>query len=79
MDNCFLSGASEICNEALWKNSMISSNGASLFNRQFTARGILTTIETNLSELPLGWNKALNKSILRIIFGLFHNIMDATL
>ena len=32
----------EICEEVLWNNKMITSNGDSLFNKHFILKGILT-------------------------------------
>ena len=53
---------SEICEEVLWNNKMITFNGDSLFNKHFILKGVLT-IRDIIDEygVPLSWQDAQQK------------------
>ena len=54
--------AYDISNKVLWNNCMIISDGESLFNEKFIARGMLTIQDiTNENRLLLGWQEAKHK------------------
>ena len=58
------SRTSEICEEVLWNNKMITSNGDSLFNKHFVLKGILTIrdiIDEYGVPVPLSWQDAQQK------------------
>ena len=70
----------EICEEVLWNNKMITSNGNSLFNKHFILKGILT-IRDIIDEygVPLSWqdaqqNYSLNSSLIFHWYGLIKSI-----
>ena len=65
------SRTSEICEEVLWNNKMITFNGDSLFNKHFVLKGILT-IRDIIYEcgVLLNWQNAQQKYSLNILF--FH-------
>ena len=71
---------SEICEEVLWNNKMITFNGDSLFNKHFILKGILT-IRDIIDEygVPLSWQDAqqkysLNSSLIFHWYGLIKSI-----
>ena len=74
------SNASEICGEVLWNNAWIVSNGETLYNKHFVAKGILTVKNIiDESGRPLSWAEAkqkynLNNSHVFNWFGLIKSI-----
>ena len=53
---------SEICEEIIWNNHMITSNCQTLFNKCFIDKGILRIQDIiDDSESPLGWSSAQQK------------------
>ena len=59
------SRTSGICEEVLWNNKMITSNGDSLFNKHFVSKGILTVRDiTDEYGVLLSWQEARQKSSL---------------
>ena len=74
------SRTSEICEEILWNNKMITSSGDSLFNKHFILNGILT-IRDIIDEygVPLSWQDVqqkylLNSSLVFHWYGLIESI-----
>ena len=53
------SNASEICDEVLWNNALILSNGETFYDKHFVDKGILT-VKNIIDEFgrPLGWAEA---------------------
>ena len=55
------SNVSEICGEVLWNNTLIVSNGETLYNKHFVDKSILTVKITDESGRPLSWAEAKQK------------------
>ena len=70
----------EVCSECLWNNRLITSNGESLYNRHFIAKGIIRVQDiVNQNGLLLLWSDAqekysLNNSLILNWQGLIKNI-----
>ena len=74
------SNAFEVCIECLWNNRLITSNGESLYNRHFIAKGIIRVQDiVDQNGLLLLWSGAqekysLNNSLILNWQGLIKNI-----
>ena len=74
------SNAFEVCNECLWNNRLITSNGESLYNRLYIAKGIIRVQDiVDQNGLLLLWSDAqekysLNNSLILNWQGLIKNI-----
>ena len=74
------SNALEVCSECLWNNKLITSNGESLYNRHFIAKGIIRVQDiVDHNGLLLLWPDAqekysLNNSLIFNWQGLFKSI-----
>ena len=52
----------EVCSECLWNNRLITSNGESLYNRHFIAKGIIRVQDiVDQNGLLLLWSDAQEK------------------
>ena len=59
------SNAFEVCSECLWSNRLITSNGESLYDRHFAAKGIIRIQDIiDQSMLLLLWSDAQEKYFL---------------
>ena len=57
------SNALEVCSECLWNNRLITSNGESLYNRHFIAKGIIRVQDMLIKMSYFYFGSMLRKNI----------------